>query len=99
MIPEIPFTYASICAQIQDREKMGKHFTLVIVAEGARPKGGDFVTVADQPVNREARLGGIAGADRATSQSTTGPQGDRHILQPYEGRTMSRSPTCERLPY
>jgi 6-phosphofructokinase 1 len=59
LIPEIPFDYESICAKIQEREAQGKHFTLVVVAEGARPKGGDFVTSADQPANREARLGGI----------------------------------------
>ena len=60
LIPEIPFTYESICRQDPEREGAGKRFTLVIVAEGAREKGGEFVTAADQPANREARLGGIA---------------------------------------
>src|SRR6516165_5622776 len=36
LIPEIPFTYDSISAKIEEREKAGKHFTLVVVAEGAR---------------------------------------------------------------
>ncbi len=35
LIPEIPFTYDNICAKIQEREDAGKHFTLVVVAEGA----------------------------------------------------------------
>lgn len=61
LIPEIFFTYDSICTKIQEREKTDKHFTLVIVAEGAREKGGELVTAADQVANREARLGGIAG--------------------------------------
>jgi len=38
LIPEIPFTYDSICAKIREREAKGKKFTLVIVAEGAREK-------------------------------------------------------------
>src|SRR5512135_1366264 len=39
LIPEIPFTYDSICAKIREREGLGKKFTLVTVAEGAREKG------------------------------------------------------------
>jgi 6-phosphofructokinase 1 len=59
LIPEIPFRYESICAAVQEREAMGKHFTLVIAAEGAKPAGGGFVTSGAQQQNREARLGGI----------------------------------------
>ena len=59
LIPEIPFSYDSICAKISEREAKGKHFTLVIVAEGAREKDGGFVTSGAQEANREARLGGI----------------------------------------
>lgn len=62
LIPEIPFHYDSICAAIQDREKKGKHFTLVVAAEGAKPSGGEFVTSGAQETNREARLGGIGAA-------------------------------------
>uniref|UniRef100_A0A7C2NXM4 ATP-dependent 6-phosphofructokinase n=1 Tax=Schlesneria paludicola TaxID=360056 RepID=A0A7C2NXM4_9PLAN len=59
LIPEIPFRYDSICAKVQEREQAGKAFTIVIVAEGARPLGADFVTTGSQVQNREARLGGI----------------------------------------
>lgn len=59
LIPEIPFNYESICRKIVEREQAGKHFSIVVVAEGARPAGADFTTSASQPQNREARLGGI----------------------------------------
>jgi phosphofructokinase-like protein len=59
LIPEIPFSYESICGKITQRAQQGKDFTIVVVAEGARERGGEFVTAADAPVNREARLGGI----------------------------------------
>ena len=59
LIPEIPFSYDSICAKIAEREAKGKHFTLVVVAEGAREKDGGFVTSGAQEANREAHLGGI----------------------------------------
>lgn len=74
LIPEIPFTYESICAKIEEREKAGKHFTLVVVAEGAREKGGAFVTLAEQAANREARLGGIAGIVAAEIERRTGKE-------------------------
>jgi 6-phosphofructokinase 1 len=59
LIPEIPFNYDSIYNKIGEREQAGKHFSIVVVAEGARPAGEDFVTSAGQSENREARLGGI----------------------------------------
>jgi ATP-dependent phosphofructokinase / diphosphate-dependent phosphofructokinase len=34
LIPEIPFTVAGICAHIALRESFGKHFTIIVVAEG-----------------------------------------------------------------
>ena len=59
LIPEIPFNYERVCDKIREREGLGKHFTIVVVAEGARQRGGEFVTSANAPANREARLGGI----------------------------------------
>jgi 6-phosphofructokinase 1 len=74
LIPEIPFSYESICSKIQEREKASKHFTLVVVAEGARTRGGEFATVADQATNREARLGGIGGVVGAEIEKRTGKE-------------------------
>ena len=62
LIPEIPFNFDAICRKIEEREKSGKHFTIVVVAEGAREVGGDFVTSAGAVDNREARLGGVGDA-------------------------------------
>lgn len=59
LIPEIPFNYESVCAKVVEREKAGKSFTIVVVAEGAREAGKDFVTSSGQTQNREAHLGGI----------------------------------------
>jgi len=57
LIPEIPFAYESICRKIAEREAMGRLFTLVVVAEGARGKGSTFVTQGSAEADREARLG------------------------------------------
>src|SRR4029077_16149499 len=44
LIPEIPFKFDRIITKIKEREQAGKHFTIVVVAEGARPAGESFVT-------------------------------------------------------
>lgn len=61
LIPEIPFKMEKIAEKIHEREKNGKRFSLVVVAEGAKPEGGDVVVarkVADP--NDPIRLGGIS---------------------------------------
>jgi 6-phosphofructokinase 1 len=74
LIPEIPFNYECICAKVREREEAGKHFTIVVVAEGARPAGADFVTATNQPQNREARLGGIGTQVAQEVQQRTGKE-------------------------
>jgi 6-phosphofructokinase 1 len=59
LIPEIPFNFEPVCQVVAEREAQGKKFTLVVVAEGAREAGRDFVTLGESGAIREARLGGI----------------------------------------
>ena len=58
LIPEIPFEIEKVVEHIRRREKKGRPHTLVVVAEGARPKGGRASTVGKTPGQAE-RLGGI----------------------------------------
>jgi 6-phosphofructokinase 1 len=74
LIPEIPFQYDSICRAIADREQHDKHFTLVVAAEGAREKGGDYVTSGPQEANREAHLGGVGAVVAAEIAKRTGKE-------------------------
>jgi phosphofructokinase-like protein len=74
LIPEIPFNYDSIVAKIRRREETGKHFTLVTVAEGARPAGGQFVTAGEVGSDREARLGGIGQVVATEIEQRTGKE-------------------------
>uniref|UniRef100_A0A7V3YMA6 ATP-dependent 6-phosphofructokinase n=1 Tax=Candidatus Caldatribacterium californiense TaxID=1454726 RepID=A0A7V3YMA6_9BACT len=61
LIPEIPFDIEGVCEFILERRKKGKRFSIVVVAEGARPRGGDLVV---QRIVREShdqiRLGGVS---------------------------------------
>ncbi|MEI6784391.1 MAG: ATP-dependent 6-phosphofructokinase [Verrucomicrobiota bacterium] len=74
LIPEIPFRYETVCAKVVEREREGKHFTLVVVAEGAREQGQDYVTAGRAEKNREARLGGIGAVVAAEIQKRTGKE-------------------------
>ncbi|MDF1666663.1 MAG: 6-phosphofructokinase [Planctomycetota bacterium] len=59
LLPEIPFDIEKVCEKVREREARGRMFTIVVVAEGAKPKGGEMATKGKE-VGREVRLGGIA---------------------------------------
>ena len=42
LIPEIPYDIDSIIKKIEDRKAKGKDFSIVVVAEGAKPIGGEL---------------------------------------------------------
>ena len=76
LIPEIPYSLEAVLAKVRDRKKKGKRFSIVVVAEGAKPKGGDVVV--KKIVERSSdpvRLGGIGFSlsdqiERATGTET-----------------------------
>lgn len=60
LIPEIPYDMDKVCSKINERAAAGKHFSIVVVAEGAKCMNGDLVVckvVSDSP--DPIRLGGI----------------------------------------
>jgi 6-phosphofructokinase 1 len=59
LIPEIPFDIEAVCDKVMDREARGRRFAIVVVAEGAKPVGGEMVA-KEQEAGREMLLGGIA---------------------------------------
>ncbi len=73
LIPEIPYRLAAICAAIRERARRGKHFSIIVVSEGAKPLGGDVVirqTVAGSP--EAIRLGGISAVLAQQIEEATG---------------------------
>jgi len=60
LIPEIPYDIKVVTKTVKQRAKKGKKFSIVVVAEGARPIGGEVVI---QRIVKESadpvRLGGI----------------------------------------
>jgi 6-phosphofructokinase 1 len=59
LIPEIPFDMEKVCDKIRSREAAGRHFSIVVVAEGARPRDGAVELLERRGVGTVDRLGGI----------------------------------------
>ena len=60
LIPEIPFDIDLVCKKIMDRELRGSRFSIVVVAEGALPKGGERSLIGEAEPGHSERVGGIA---------------------------------------
>jgi len=60
LIPEIPFDLEAVCEKISDNELHDKHYSIVVVAEGAKAKGGQVINKGKGELGREeVVLGGI----------------------------------------
>jgi len=60
LIPEKPFDVAQICKYIKSRQKRGRNFSVIVVAEGAKPKEGKEIVYSDGVDEfGHARLGGV----------------------------------------
>ncbi len=61
LIPEVPFTLDDVVERIEKRRRMNKHFSIIVVSEGARPEGVEEQFVMDQKKDPfgHVRLGGI----------------------------------------
>lgn len=71
LIPEIPFNPEIVAEKILRREEEGRMFSIIVVAEGARPVGGN-VSVLSHEAGRAERLGGIGEKVAASLQELTG---------------------------
>lgn len=62
LIPEIPYDINKVATKIENRKKRGKNFSVVVVAEGAKPKDGEMViqNVRDNGAGVDnTKLGGV----------------------------------------
>ncbi len=78
LIPEIPYDIDIVARKTAERVRMGKKFSIVVVAEGAKPKGGTR-SVLEHEVGRAERLGGIGETVAKQLQEITG-QESRHVV-------------------
>lgn len=92
LIPEIPFRDDKICEVVEDRSKRGKRFTVICVAEGARPRGGEQVVKRVDPTSPEpVRLGGVGQVVADEIEECTGIE-SRHVVLGHVQRGGSPVP-------
>ncbi len=61
LIPEIPYSVSKLCGAVQKRRDNGSKFSIIVVAEGAAPAGGEQSIQESTRANFGAvRFGGIA---------------------------------------
>lgn len=76
LIPEIPFDIRKVVEKIRAREAEGRHFSIVVVAEGARPKGGGVSLIDPE----HHRLGGIGDKVAHSIEGMTGKETRSMVL-------------------
>ncbi|MEN6528301.1 MAG: ATP-dependent 6-phosphofructokinase [Anaerolineaceae bacterium] len=79
LIPEIPYDLNMVARKVFQRDRTGGKFTMVVVAEGARPRGGD-VTVMEKEIGRAERLGGVGEKVTAELEQITGKEARLVVL-------------------
>jgi 6-phosphofructokinase 1 len=90
LIPEIPYDLSRVAKKIMDREEHGSKFSIVVVAEGAIPKGGT-VSIVSREAGRAERLGGAGEKVADELQALTGKETRLVVL----GHLLrGGSPTC-----
>ncbi|MEM9291488.1 MAG: ATP-dependent 6-phosphofructokinase [Acidobacteriota bacterium] len=77
LLPEIPFRFESVFEKILRRERRGRRFSIVVVAEGATAEDGERVW--QQQVQGQVRLGGIAERVANAIAEGTGKE-TRHLV-------------------
>jgi phosphofructokinase-like protein len=78
LIPEIPYSMAKVAEKIEQRFARGRRFAIVVVAEGAKPKGGRR-SVIETRVGAAERLGGAGEQVADELRALTGRE-TRHVV-------------------
>jgi 6-phosphofructokinase 1 len=78
LIPEIPYDIRKVAQKIRQRAKKGRDFAIVVVAEGALPKGGTR-SVIETRLGAADRLGGAGARVAQELQALTGKEA-RHVV-------------------
>lgn len=79
LIPEIPYDINKVAAKIISREANGRNFSIIVVAEGAKPINGK-TSVVSKELGRAERLGGLGEKVAAEIQELTGKETRATVL-------------------
>ena len=74
LIPEITYDVDKVVSRLRERESYGAKFSIVVVAEGAKPQGGAVTLLAHAHAGHVERLGGVGSVVAAQLQEKTGKE-------------------------
>ena len=80
LIPEIPYDLDKVCEKIKARDRAGRHFSIVVVAEGAFPAGGQESIIGSSLPGESRRVGGIASRIAWDIEQKTGKESRSLVL-------------------
>jgi len=80
LIPEIEWDIENVCEKIRARDAAGRRFSIVVVAEGAKPRGGANSIIGASLPGQDRRLGGIADRLGYDIQQRTGKETRSMVL-------------------
>jgi ATP-dependent phosphofructokinase / diphosphate-dependent phosphofructokinase len=71
LIPEIPYDITKVAEKVKAREENGRYFSMIVVAEGAKPIDG-ALSIIEKEIGRAERLGGAGEKVCKTLEALTG---------------------------
>jgi 6-phosphofructokinase 1 len=74
LIPEIPFDLGRVAERIAERDRLGARFSIVVVAEGAKPLGGTVSLMREAGAGSVERLGGVGHRVAGELETLTGKE-------------------------
>jgi ATP-dependent phosphofructokinase / diphosphate-dependent phosphofructokinase len=74
LIPEVPYDLSTVADRLNARDRWGAKFSIVVVAEGAFPRGGTISLVEKSQGGFVERLGGVGAKVAATLGELTGKE-------------------------
>jgi 6-phosphofructokinase 1 len=77
LVPEIPYEIDRVVQQVHERKKSGRPFTIIVIAEGAQPKGGAVAEI--ETVARPGQLKRLGGAGERLARELEGRVGDHEV--------------------
>lgn len=80
LIPEIPYSIERVCEKVLARDRAGRRFSIVVVAEGARPLGGEASVLGASLPGQATRVGGVGERVAVEIQERTGKETRSMIL-------------------
>jgi 6-phosphofructokinase 1 len=78
-MPEIPYRIERVADHIRQRESFGAKFSIVVVAEGAKPVGGEATIIESARAGHVERLGGVGAQVAAALERMTGKE-SRYVV-------------------